>query len=69
MNVPRIQKRKRHISVKITAEEVLLFLDLPLGRFYAIKGGIEDSDLRGGKKQRQDKRKGAKKVSRLEYFW
>ena len=34
----RFKNKTPHISFKITAEEALLFLDLPLGRFYAIKG-------------------------------
>ena len=33
----RFRNKTPHISFKITAEEALTFLDLPLGRFYAIK--------------------------------
>ena len=42
-------------------EEILSFLKQSLGRFYAIKGGIEDSDLRGGKNTNRTKGKGPKK--------
>ena len=34
----RFKDKTLHISFKITAEEALSFLDLSLGRFYAIKG-------------------------------
>ena len=34
----KFRNKSKQISFEITVEEAFLFLDLPLGRFYAIKG-------------------------------